>query len=160
MVCTGCCSCLDHIVTYLFKQLSRSTKKRSTPLAQESDRFLHIMQQHPEMIQQVSPTHLRGKIPGETKMHLGRGKIPGETKNAPGEGENAPGEPPETPKSHLGSPKKQRGSWDLGLMGWAPRDGIDGLEWDPWDWDGIWNGICNGICGDGMGWDWGLDGMG
>uniref|UniRef100_A0A803VFW8 Exportin 7 n=1 Tax=Ficedula albicollis TaxID=59894 RepID=A0A803VFW8_FICAL len=52
MVCTGCCSCLDHIVTYLFKQLSRSTKKRSTPLAQESDRFLHIMQQHPEMIQQ------------------------------------------------------------------------------------------------------------
>ena len=53
MVCTGCCSCLDHIVTYLFKQLSRSTKKRTTPLNQESDRFLHIMQQHPEMIQQV-----------------------------------------------------------------------------------------------------------
>lgn len=53
MVCTGCCSSLDHIVTYLFKQLSRSTKKRSTPMAQESDRFLHIMQQHPEMIQQV-----------------------------------------------------------------------------------------------------------
>lgn len=53
MVCTGCCSCLDHIVTYLFKQLSRSTKKRTTPLSQESDRFLHIMQQHPEMIQQV-----------------------------------------------------------------------------------------------------------
>lgn len=53
MVCTGCCSCLDHIVTYLFKQLSRSTKKRTTPLTQESDRFLHIMQQHPEMIQQV-----------------------------------------------------------------------------------------------------------
>ena len=53
MVCTGCCSCLDHIVTYLFKQLSRSTKKRTTPLTQESDRFLHITQQHPEMIQQV-----------------------------------------------------------------------------------------------------------
>eukprot|EP00061_Rhincodon_typus_P019003 g48425.t1 len=52
MVCTGCCSSLDHIVTYLFKQLSRSTKKRTTPLSQESDRFLHIMQQHPEMIQQ------------------------------------------------------------------------------------------------------------
>uniref|UniRef100_A0A803W4X5 Exportin 7 n=1 Tax=Ficedula albicollis TaxID=59894 RepID=A0A803W4X5_FICAL len=58
MVCTGCCSCLDHIVTYLFKQLSRSTKKRSTPLAQESDRFLHIMQQHPEMIQQMLSTVL------------------------------------------------------------------------------------------------------
>ncbi|MGH0123039.1 UNVERIFIED_CONTAM: hypothetical protein FKN15_067124 [Acipenser sinensis] len=58
MVCTGCCSSLDHIVTYLFKQLSRSTKKRSTPMAQESDRFLHIMQQHPEMIQQMLSTVL------------------------------------------------------------------------------------------------------
>uniref|UniRef100_A0A670ZFU8 Exportin 7 n=2 Tax=Pseudonaja textilis TaxID=8673 RepID=A0A670ZFU8_PSETE len=58
MVCTGCCSCLDHIVTYLFKQLSRSTKKRSAPLTQESDRFLHIMQQHPEMIQQMLSTVL------------------------------------------------------------------------------------------------------
>lgn len=59
MVCTGCCSCLDHIVTYLFKQLSRSTKKRTTPLNQESDRFLHIMQQHPEMIQQVRNMSIR-----------------------------------------------------------------------------------------------------
>ncbi|KAF7236684.1 Exportin-7 [Varanus komodoensis] len=58
MVCTGCCSCLDHIVTYLFKQLSRSTKKRTAPLTQESDRFLHIMQQHPEMIQQMLSTVL------------------------------------------------------------------------------------------------------
>nr|KAF6350575.1 exportin 7 [Myotis myotis] len=58
MVCTGCCSCLDHIVTYLFKQLSRSTKKRTAPLNQESDRFLHIMQQHPEMIQQMLSTVL------------------------------------------------------------------------------------------------------
>lgn len=54
MVCTGCCSSLDHIVTYLFKQLSRSTKKRPAPMATD-DRFLHIMQQHPEMIQQVRP---------------------------------------------------------------------------------------------------------
>lgn len=52
MVCTGCCSSLDHIVTYLFKQLSRSTKKRPAAMATD-DRFLHIMQQHPEMIQQV-----------------------------------------------------------------------------------------------------------
>ncbi|XP_051896679.1 LOW QUALITY PROTEIN: exportin-7 [Pristis pectinata] len=58
MVCTGCCSSLDHIVTYLFKQLSRSTKKRTTPISQESDRFLHIMQQHPEMIQQMLSTVL------------------------------------------------------------------------------------------------------
>ncbi|XP_035235887.1 exportin-7-like [Anguilla anguilla] len=58
MVCTGCCSSLDHIVTYLFKQLSRSTKKRAAPLPQESDRFLHIMQQHPEMIQQMLSTVL------------------------------------------------------------------------------------------------------
>ncbi|CAD7680037.1 unnamed protein product [Nyctereutes procyonoides] len=53
IVCTGCCSCLDHIVTYLFKQLSWSTKKRMTPLNQENGRFLHIMQQHPETIQQM-----------------------------------------------------------------------------------------------------------
>lgn len=59
MVCTGCCSCLDHIVTYLFKQLSRSTKKRTTPLTQESDRFLHIMQQHPEMLWAVCGTDCR-----------------------------------------------------------------------------------------------------
>uniref|UniRef100_A0AAR2JEN6 Importin N-terminal domain-containing protein n=1 Tax=Pygocentrus nattereri TaxID=42514 RepID=A0AAR2JEN6_PYGNA len=58
MVCTGCCSSLDHIVTYLFKQLSRSTKKRAAPMAQESDRFFHIMQQHPEMIQQMLSTVL------------------------------------------------------------------------------------------------------
>lgn len=55
MVCTGCCSSLDHMVTYLFKQLSRSTKKRATPMATD-ERFLHIMQQHPEMIQQVTPS--------------------------------------------------------------------------------------------------------
>uniref|UniRef100_A0A2K5F7L3 Importin N-terminal domain-containing protein n=1 Tax=Aotus nancymaae TaxID=37293 RepID=A0A2K5F7L3_AOTNA len=58
MVCTGCCSCLDHLVAYLFKQLSRSTKKRTTPLNQESDRFLHIIQQHLEMIQQMLSTVL------------------------------------------------------------------------------------------------------
>uniref|UniRef100_A0A8D3E9P0 Exportin 7 n=1 Tax=Scophthalmus maximus TaxID=52904 RepID=A0A8D3E9P0_SCOMX len=57
MVCTGCCSSLDHIVTYLFKQLSRSTKKRPAPMASD-DRFLHIMQQHPEMIQQMLSTVL------------------------------------------------------------------------------------------------------
>ncbi|XP_034722149.1 exportin-7-like, partial [Etheostoma cragini] len=57
MVCTGCCSSLDHIVTYLFKQLSRSTKKRPAAMATD-DRFLHIMQQHPEMIQQMLSTVL------------------------------------------------------------------------------------------------------
>lgn len=62
MVCTGCCSCLDHIVTYLFKQLSRSTKKRTTPLNRESDCFLHIMQQHPAMIQQVRSEVYNGGV--------------------------------------------------------------------------------------------------
>uniref|UniRef100_A0A674BU62 Exportin 7 n=1 Tax=Salmo trutta TaxID=8032 RepID=A0A674BU62_SALTR len=57
MVCTGCCSSLDHIVTYLFKQLSRSTKKRPAAMATD-DRFLLIMQQHPEMIQQMLSTVL------------------------------------------------------------------------------------------------------
>ncbi|CAH2322673.1 exportin-7 [Pelobates cultripes] len=50
MVCTGCCSVLVWTtVTYLFKQLSRTGKKRGAPPPQESKRFLHIMQQHPEM---------------------------------------------------------------------------------------------------------------
>ncbi|CAH2322674.1 Exportin-7 [Pelobates cultripes] len=44
------CSCLDHIVTDLFKQLSRTGKKRGAPPPQESERFLHIMQQQPEII--------------------------------------------------------------------------------------------------------------
>uniref|UniRef100_A0A8C5CXG2 Exportin 7 n=1 Tax=Gadus morhua TaxID=8049 RepID=A0A8C5CXG2_GADMO len=57
MVCTGCCSSLDHIVTYLFKQLTRSTKKRPASMATD-DRFLHIMRQHPEMIQQMLSTVL------------------------------------------------------------------------------------------------------
>ncbi|KAM9539422.1 exportin-7 isoform 1-T1 [Salvelinus alpinus] len=57
MVCTGCCSSLDHIATYLFKQLSRSTKKRPVAMATD-ERFLHIMQQHPEMIQQMLSTVL------------------------------------------------------------------------------------------------------
>ncbi|CAB1352222.1 unnamed protein product [Coregonus sp. 'balchen'] len=48
---------LDHIATYLFKQLSRSTKKRPVAMATD-DRFLHIMQQHPEMIQQMLSTVL------------------------------------------------------------------------------------------------------
>lgn len=61
MVCTGCCSSLDHIVTYLFKQLSRSTKKRPAAMATD-DRFLHIMQQHPEMIQQVGDEHQSGRL--------------------------------------------------------------------------------------------------
>lgn len=68
MVCTGCCSSLDHIVTYLFKQLSRSTKKRRTPMATD-DRFLNIMQQHPEMIQQVRPPR-HGARPGHRALLL------------------------------------------------------------------------------------------
>ena len=85
MVCTGCCSCLDHIVTYLFKQLSRSTKKRTTPLTQESDRFLHIMQQHPEMIQQVRSVRGRRRPGRENLSERGRPrKIRNFTKISPG----------------------------------------------------------------------------
>uniref|UniRef100_A0A6Q2Z3G4 Importin N-terminal domain-containing protein n=1 Tax=Esox lucius TaxID=8010 RepID=A0A6Q2Z3G4_ESOLU len=60
MVCTGCCSSLDHIVTYLFKQVKPTLSymmKRPAAMATD-DRFLHIMQQHPEMIQQMLSTVL------------------------------------------------------------------------------------------------------
>ncbi|XP_032806398.1 exportin-7 isoform X1 [Petromyzon marinus] len=53
MVCTSCCASLDHMVTYLFKQLSRNGKKRpASAVPQDRDRLLHILQQRPDIMQQ------------------------------------------------------------------------------------------------------------
>ena len=50
MVCTGCCSTLDHILTYLFKKLSRQKSPMSpgptTP-------FLRILELNPGLLQQM-----------------------------------------------------------------------------------------------------------
>ena len=50
MVCAGCCSTLDHILTYLFKKLSRQKSGLSpgptTP-------FLQILELNPALLQQM-----------------------------------------------------------------------------------------------------------
>ena len=50
LVCTGCCSTLNHILTYLFKRLSKS-KGPLSPSRQTS--FLKILEIHPEILQQM-----------------------------------------------------------------------------------------------------------
>ncbi|XP_066902464.1 exportin-7 isoform X5 [Halyomorpha halys] len=59
MVCTGCCASLDHIVTYLFKQITNKGKKRR-PLNQTTpnDMFLQVLELHPEILQQILSTVL------------------------------------------------------------------------------------------------------
>lgn len=56
MVCTGCCATLDHIVTYLFKWLSKTTKK-SGPTA-GSETCLKVLEIQPEILQQMLSTIL------------------------------------------------------------------------------------------------------
>lgn len=61
MVCTGCCATLDHIVTYLFKQLTQKVfpgKKPRVTIAPTSDMFLKVLEVHPEILQQILSTVL------------------------------------------------------------------------------------------------------
>ncbi|XP_041988745.1 exportin-7 [Aricia agestis] len=60
-VCTGCCATLDHIVTYLFKQLVQKTSNKvSNPrLPEESNNmFIEVLQRRPEIMQQLLATVL------------------------------------------------------------------------------------------------------
>ncbi|XP_033102804.1 exportin-7-like isoform X2 [Anneissia japonica] len=57
MVCTGCCATLDHIVTYLFKKLSKTAKKRPGSQLQNTS-FLRILELHPQIFQQMLSTVL------------------------------------------------------------------------------------------------------
>ncbi|OXA43995.1 Exportin-7 [Folsomia candida] len=59
MVCAGCCATLDHIVTYLFKQWTLKNKKipRVMPMT-NNERVLQIVEQHPEILQQMLATVL------------------------------------------------------------------------------------------------------
>ncbi|KAJ8316811.1 hypothetical protein KUTeg_004715 [Tegillarca granosa] len=50
MVCTGCCSTLDVIITYLFRRLT-SKKKKPGP-SPDSEAFLRILELHPDILQQ------------------------------------------------------------------------------------------------------------
>lgn len=59
MVCTGCCATLDHIVTYLFKWLSKTTKKpTSSGIVRESETCLKVLEMQPEILQQMLSTIL------------------------------------------------------------------------------------------------------
>ncbi|KAF9419633.1 hypothetical protein HW555_003911 [Spodoptera exigua] len=61
-VCTGCCATLDHIVTYLFKQLvQKSSNKVSNPRQpppETSNMFIEVLQRRPEIMQQLLATVL------------------------------------------------------------------------------------------------------
>uniref|UniRef100_A0A8D8RPF3 Exportin-7 n=2 Tax=Cacopsylla melanoneura TaxID=428564 RepID=A0A8D8RPF3_9HEMI len=61
MVCTGCCATLDHIVTYLFKQITNKGKKKTgRPGASPTgtDMFLQVLEVRPEILQQILSTVL------------------------------------------------------------------------------------------------------
>jgi len=58
MVCTGCCATLDHIVTYLFKQLSQKGKKTRRNMSVNNEVFLQVLELHPEILQQILSTVL------------------------------------------------------------------------------------------------------
>ncbi|XP_053623394.1 exportin-7-B isoform X2 [Plodia interpunctella] len=61
-VCTGCCATLDHIVTYLFKQLVQKTSNKVAnprqPPPQTSNMFIQVLQRRPEIMQQLLATVL------------------------------------------------------------------------------------------------------
>ncbi|XP_054708520.1 exportin-7-like [Uloborus diversus] len=60
MVCAGCCAALDHLVTYIFKKVSRTGRKRRTSGTeqQEEETCLRVLKQHPEILQQMLSTNL------------------------------------------------------------------------------------------------------
>ncbi|XP_040573298.1 exportin-7 isoform X1 [Lepeophtheirus salmonis] len=58
MVCTGCCTTLDHIVTYLFKQVSMKGKTRRGQTVQENDALVQAIKMRPEILQQMLSTVL------------------------------------------------------------------------------------------------------
>ncbi|XP_014255047.1 exportin-7 isoform X2 [Cimex lectularius] len=58
LVCTGCCASLDHIVTYLFKQVTQKGKKRRGVNQPQNDMFLQVLELHPEILHQILSTVL------------------------------------------------------------------------------------------------------
>merc|ERR1712126_658661 len=58
MVCTGCCATLDHIVTYLFKQVMMKGKVRRGQMLPDNDSLVAVVQMRPEILQQMLQTVL------------------------------------------------------------------------------------------------------
>ncbi|XP_026744136.1 exportin-7-B isoform X2 [Trichoplusia ni] len=61
-VCTGSCATLDHIVTYLFKQLVQKSSNKvpnpRQPPPETSNMFIEVLQRRPEIMQQLLATVL------------------------------------------------------------------------------------------------------
>ncbi|KAG7298382.1 Exportin-7-B [Plutella xylostella] len=61
-VCTGCCATLDHIVTYLFKQLVQKTSNKPLnprqPPPETSNMFEQVLQRRPQIMHQLLATVL------------------------------------------------------------------------------------------------------
>ena len=55
MVCTCCCATLDHIVTYLFKWISKKIHNNGN---QDGETILKVLEVHPEILQQMLSTIL------------------------------------------------------------------------------------------------------
>ncbi|KAM9254070.1 LOW QUALITY PROTEIN: ran-binding protein 17 [Dugong dugon] len=55
VVSSSCCTSLDYIVTYLFKHIAKEGKKplRCREATQAGQRLLHLMQQNPDVLQQM-----------------------------------------------------------------------------------------------------------
>ncbi|XP_053935534.1 ran-binding protein 17 isoform X5 [Cuculus canorus] len=55
IISSSCCTSLDYIVTYLFKHLTKESKKtpRCRETSRDGQRLLHFMQQNPEILQQM-----------------------------------------------------------------------------------------------------------
>merc|ERR1712223_1745921 len=58
MVCTGCCATLDHIVTYLFKQVMMKGKVRRGQMLPDNDGLVQVIKLRPEILQQMLQTVL------------------------------------------------------------------------------------------------------
>uniref|UniRef100_A0A2S2N7A0 Exportin-7-A n=4 Tax=Aphidini TaxID=33387 RepID=A0A2S2N7A0_SCHGA len=57
-ICTGCCTTLDHIVTYVFKQLLLKGKKVRRRMQQVNEIFLRTLETHLGVFRQILQTVL------------------------------------------------------------------------------------------------------
>lgn len=55
MICTCCCTSLDHIIAFLYKRVSRVNKPRRphAGMRPEGDNILRVLEVHPDILRQV-----------------------------------------------------------------------------------------------------------
>ncbi|EAA09181.6 AGAP004535-PA [Anopheles gambiae str. PEST] len=74
VVCSCCCQTLDHIVTYIFKQLQLNVstfpnKKHRQAVPPENNMFLKVMELHPEILQGLLSTMMNIVMFEDCKHH-------------------------------------------------------------------------------------------